>query len=202
MPGREPDSRHGLLAPDRLGEAVVAAAGAQRRLCPQGVGLQFENGPRVVVEAADEERVLDVGDAEAVEERLDLGVMLGGRPAHEVGEARGVGQERLLGRVLRVEDAERVGLEPLAAGLGEVGGVRREVVAERVAVARAVGGVAQRVEAEPRARDAERVVDGPERGDGLGVGAGVVAPDELGSELVELAEPPRCGRSARKQGPT
>ena len=75
-PGRPADRRRRRPA-ELLDQAVVAAAAADLRLRPERVADEGEDRPRVVVEAADQGRVDHVVDAGRVEQRPDLGEVLG-----------------------------------------------------------------------------------------------------------------------------
>ncbi len=64
-------------AAEQLDQPVVAPAAADARLRAERVGGELEERARVVVEAAHERRVDLVGDAGGVQERADLGEVLG-----------------------------------------------------------------------------------------------------------------------------
>ncbi len=98
---------------------------------------------------------------------------------------------RALGRVLvawilRVEDAERVRLEPALRLFAERALLRLEERLERVAVARARLGAADRVDEHLEIDDAERAEERHEHLDHLGVAAGAGVAEDLGAGLREL----------------
>ena len=93
--------------PDRLDQAVVAAAAADRALGADRLVLELERGARVVVEPANEGRLELVPDADGVEDVAYLLEVLSALVAEALADLRRIGEERLHLFALHVEDAER-----------------------------------------------------------------------------------------------
>src|SRR6185437_7822027 len=92
--------------------------------------------------------------------------------------------------ILRIEDAQRVALEPPPAVLGKIGEMIAVIGDERGAIGLPARRVAERVELELGARqDAELVEDAGAGGDDLDIGLRLRDADQLDADLMELAEP-------------
>ena len=92
-------------------------------------------------------------------------------------------------RILAVEDAQRIALEPPQAVLVEPLAMRGEVLDERLLVARARFERAERVQLERRARDTELLPQARRQSDELGVDLGLGVSERLDAELMKLAVP-------------
>ncbi len=72
-----------------LDQPVIAAAGHHSTLRAEAGGDEFEGGVAVVVEAADDARVLAERHAEAFEQAFDVGIELRGRCGEGGGDGGG-----------------------------------------------------------------------------------------------------------------
>ena len=96
-------------------QPVVAAAGHDGALGAELGGDELEGGVAVVVEAADDARVLAERDAEADQVFLQLLVEAAGGVGQVGVDGRRLGDDAAVGLVLAVEDAHRVAVEPAQA---------------------------------------------------------------------------------------
>ena len=183
---RRPADRRGVRAAELFDQAVVAAAGEDGALRAKLVGDEFERGVAVIIEPAHEARGEFVGDPGGVEPGADRGEEVLGLGGQD--HRRGAVGERAVARVLAVEDAQRVLVEPRLAVLAEIGAVRGEMLDQLRAPRVAAGGVAERVELEPHALDAEFGEQLRAEREQFDVGLRFGGADDLGVELVELAE--------------
>ena len=184
----EADARRRRPA-DRLDQAVVAAAAADRVLRADRRVLELEGRPRVVVEAAYEGRRELVGDAHRVQVLANGREVLTAGVAQRLADRRRAAEKLLHALVLHVEDAQRRG-RALRARLGvELGLVLVEPGGEPLDVRRPAVGVADRVEVEHAVPDAEPVGQRRVELDDLGVDRRVVGADRLDRELPVLAVP-------------
>ena len=119
LPQREADARRRRAA-QRLDQPVVAPAAGHGRLGPERVARELEGGPDVVVEPADEPAVDGVRDPERVEPGLHRVEVGGAAVAEPIEQARRLLEDRLAGRDLAVEHAQRVPLDPLVAVRAEL----------------------------------------------------------------------------------
>ena len=141
----------------------------------------------VIVEAADDARVLAEGHAEAGEPFLHTRVERGRGRGEMRPDHRRLGQDRLIDRLLRIEDAQRIAFEPRAALRRQRLAVPGEVGDECRAIGAPALGIAQRIDLERDVGgDAEGLENGEAAGDRLGVGERMGGPDQLDVDLVEL----------------
>jgi hypothetical protein len=185
-PGGEPD-RGGRRPAELLDQAVVAAAAADLRLRPEPVADEGEDRPRVVVEAADQVRVDDVGDAGGVEQRPHLGEVLGVLPLQPLDDRRRARHHAPRPLIVGVEGAQRVDVDPLAHVPGELALVRVQVRFQVLQVGAPRLERAEAAEPQLHARHAQLAQQVGEEHDHLGVGERRVGADALDPELVELA---------------
>ena len=131
----------------QLDQAVVAPSPTDGLLLALAPGdVELEGGPGVVVEAADQPGFELVGHVQRVQVRTDAGEMLRAGIAQAIGDlGRGL-VERGHRRIVRVEQAQDVPLQPVALQLGKLGDVRAEVVGQLGDVGRPAGRVADRIE--------------------------------------------------------
>ncbi len=134
--------------------------------------------------------MISIGDAERVETG-EHPVEEGARGVVQAfAEDRCVLQDRPVARILAVEDAQRIALEPSAAVLGQPLAAGLEVVDQPLAVGAPALGVAQRVQLEGHlGAKAQRLEDAPADRDHLDVGLGLGRAQHLDVDLVELAQP-------------
>ena len=115
--------------------------------------------------------------------------MVRGVAAVEVGDLRGRRDERLVGRPLGVEHAQRVLGERDPALLAQLLPRRFEVGAQRVDVPATVVGLAQAVDDQADLLQPEPAVELPAQRDHFDVEHRVVDAEHLDADLVELAVP-------------
>ena len=108
---READRRR-LGPPSERTRPVVAAAAADGALRAEHARGDLEDRALVVVEAAHDPRIDDVRDAGQIEIRFERVEMLAARRRTERFERRRGRDERQVGRILAVEHAQRIALEP------------------------------------------------------------------------------------------
>ena len=88
-------------------------------------------------------------------------------------------------------------LAVLAQGLGRDAG---EILAQSLVVGRPAAPAAQGVDLQAQAPEAQASQEAPEHEDDFGVGLGLVGPDDLGVDLVELAHAPLLGAFVAEHG--
>ncbi len=184
----EPDAGRGLAA-HLLDQTVVATAAADPVL--RGVERltrELERGARVVVEPAHQPRVDLVRDPEPVESVLHRLEVRARVLAQAFGDLRRVLDDVLPVGVLRVEHPQRVGGHALAERVAERITVLEQVGAQLLGVARPIGVVAHRVDAQRELAQAERPVEAVRERDDLDVELRVVDAERLGAHLEVLAE--------------
>ena len=143
----------------------------------------------VVVETAHQSFVHLVGHAGGPQPGLDPVEVGDGVGRHRIREPRRILDRRPAGGHLCVEDPERVGVDLGGVGLVELVGHATEEVGQQLGVGHAAGGLADRVELEADLRQAQYPrVEVPEPDDDLDVDVWVGRADDLGAELVVLAE--------------
>ena len=130
--GRPADAGRGRPA-ELLDQAVVAAAAAEAAWAPELVALELEHRARVVVEPAHQRRVDLVLDAGLVEQRAHLGEVLGVLGVEAVEQRGRLRHHRAGARVVGVERAQRVEVEPRADVVGQLALAGAQVVAQLVA---------------------------------------------------------------------
>ena len=185
----EADTR-GRRTAHLLGQLVEAPAAADRVLGRvERVADELEGGARVVVEAAHEARRELVLDAELREPLLHALEVRLGLVAEVLGELRRPLDHVLPVFALRVEEPQRVLLDPLAELVAEGGGVVEQVLRQHRQVARARLRVAHRVQQQRDLLQTEIAVEPVGERDDLDVDVGVVDPEHLGAELPVLAVP-------------
>ena len=106
-------------------QAVVAAAGDDRALRAQLIGDEFERGVAVIIEAAHEVGREFIGDPGSVEPGANLAEEILGFGGER--HRRGAVGERAVARILAVEDAQRVLVEPGLAVFAQARAVRGEL---------------------------------------------------------------------------
>src|SRR5207342_2160898 len=106
------DARRGPST-EQLDQAVIPPPATDGLLLALATGhVELEGGPGVIVEAADQTRLEAVADCERVEVLPDGGEMLGARVAQSIGDLRRRGIEGGHRRVVRIEQAQHIALEP------------------------------------------------------------------------------------------
>ena len=176
-----------------LHQAVVASPAPHPALGAERVGGELEHGAGVVVEAPHERGVDLVGDAGRVEQRADLGEVLGVPAVEPVQQAGRVLHHRAGAGVFGVERPQGVQVDAGPDLLGELALVGAQVGGEALAVGAPALGTAEAREAQPHLAHAERAQQGAGKGDRLGVEGGVLRAQCLGPHLPELPVPPRLG---------
>ena len=97
--------------------------------------------------------------------------------------------DALIGRILRIEDAQRVAFETPATVLRQLGNSSREVIDERSAIGGAAFRIPQSVEFEDDAvGNTKPLQDAMAEGDHLDIGLRLRHPQQLDPDLVELPE--------------
>ena len=196
---READTRRGRAA-QLLHEAVVAPPAAHRVLRSEALARHLEDGEAVVVEAADEPRVDLIRDARALDEPAYALQM---RPAVIVPEfiyPRRARDDLLVVRVLAVQKAKRVALDPFGDFSAQVLRFRSEIFLESGGVGRAAFRIAQVVDLERQALDAHFIEKFHEHHDEFGVDRRVHGAEDLRVYLVELAQAARLGTLVAEHG--
>src|SRR5207245_2935669 len=169
---------------------VVAAARRERILLSgRSGGIELEDGTRVVIEAANEVRVVAVLDPGRVEQTADRIPRLRARTAEVIGDARCIGLEGLTLRDLAIEQAQRIGLQTSLAIAVQLVLERTVVLAQELQVRRPADVVADRVELQPQIADSG-LSQPPRRDlDDLRIERRARGPDGLDVVLEELAVP-------------
>ena len=186
---REAEARRGASA-HFLAQLVVATAAADGVLAAHAlIDLHLEHGARVVVEAADQRGVFDIGDARAVQVGFHGLIVLAAVVAQAVRDLRGALHDLGAAGVLAVEGAQRVDLGAAHALLAHMIGMGVHVLAHGLAVLRAALLAAHGVHQQARGvqGDADGGVEAHEHDDALGVDAGVLRAQALDAHLVEHA---------------
>ncbi len=188
-PGGPADSGQRRAAHD-LDQPVVTSAAHDRALRAEIGGNELESRVSIVIETAHQTGVETIADPQPVQPvahprekipRSGIQVLL------KSGRADG---DPLVGLVLRIEDSQRVAIEPAQAVRGQLRGMRRKISYQRLPIGGAALRVAERVEFENRARaHSQRVEDAAAECDDLNVGLGLRHTDQLDPDLVELAKP-------------
>ncbi len=179
---------------EQLDETVIAPPAADRLLLALAPGdVELERGPGVVVEAADQTRLEPVSDLERVEVRADGREMLGARIAQPIGDLRRRGIERGHRRVMRIEQAQHVALEPCTLELGQPVADGPVVLGQLGDVGGPAGRVADRVQPDLDAGEPGVAVEPPAQLDDLRVDGRTGVADGLDVELPELAVAARLG---------
>ncbi len=155
-PDREAYGRQ-LWAAQLVHHAVVAATTEQRILRAELalVRHQLEQCARVVIEPAHQARRDGVLGAERVErcaKAVPVRAIVG---LQTIQNRRRVGDGFAVARILRIQDAERVVLQPLLRVLAELVSARRQVSDQRFAVLLACAGAADRVDPHFHVADAQ-----------------------------------------------
>ena len=186
---RRPADRRRVRPAELLDQAVIAAAGDHRALRAKPVGDELERGVAVIIEPAHQVRVELVGDAGRVEPGADLAeeILRLGRQESSIGGAC----RRSAGRAGPCCRGCAAGSSRAAPGCPRDRSARWAAKCSTSAAAPrvAAGGIAQRVELQRRRRRcrARRAAATP-RASSLDVGLRLGGADDLGVELVELAE--------------
>ena len=183
---RRPADRGGVRAAELFDQAVVAAAGEDGALRAELVGDEFERGVAVIIEPAHEVRGEFVGDPGGVEPGADLAEEILGLGASASSPAR---CRRTGGRADPCCRGCAAGSCRAAPGCPRASrrGARRNARPAR-APRVAAGDVAERVELERHALDAELGQQLRAEREQFDVGLRLARADDLGVELVELAE--------------
>ena len=192
-PGAEADPGSVLTA-DLLDQAVVTTADADRALRAVLGPDELEDRPGVVVEAADEGGHELVIDPVGIEERSDRVEVLAARVAERLPDLRGVLQGSAHPLVLHIKDLQRARRALVARLVVERVFVRVQPLVEPRDVRGAAVRVADRVQVQRPARDAESPQELRVELDQLGVEGGIVGADCLDRGLVVLAVAALLGR--------
>jgi hypothetical protein len=185
-----PTHRGRRLAAQHLEQAVVAPAAAHGALRTELVGDPLEDGEVVVVHAAHQARVDRVRQADRIEHGahgIEVRQRLRTEEVHQLGRRL---DQRLHRRVLAVEDAQRVRVQPPLRLFVQHGGVRFEVGDQRRPVRVALGRLAEAVELEPDVftlLQPELAQQRAREQDLLGVHIGADEAERFDVQLVELA---------------
>ena len=200
--GSEAQAGGGLAARD-LDELVVTAAATDGVLRAETVGhLDLEDGARVVVQTAHQARVLDIGDVLGVEVALDGLVVGAAVGAQGIGDLGGALHHLVAVVVLAIEGAQRVRVGTTTALLAQFLGMLADVGGHGIAVGRAAGVVAHRVDEDAHLAllDAQGLDEAHEHDDELGVGGRVGSAQALHANLVELAQTALLGTLGAEHG--
>ena len=152
--------------------------------------LILEDRSGVVVEAANQTRIELEGNLFCSQGLFDDAKRLGAGCAQMVDDTRRIALQRLVLRILRIEEPERVALEPGPALLAQPGQVRPIVVAQQLAVRRPADLIANAVEVKRHAGNLEPGKPVPPQHDGFDVEEGARIADGFDSKLMEFVEPP------------
>ena len=184
---RKADRRRGI-ATELRDQAVVTTARAHGILRTERVGDPLEHGARVVVETADQPRVDCVRNADRIEQSAKAFEVRTRRLVEIVGEQWSTGDQRLHCRVLAVEDAQRVTLEPaLTVSIervvmcAKVLGQPRPIFATRLRST-------ERVELQAHAADAQAAPERRRECDEFRIDVRALEADGLDVDLMKLAE--------------
>src|SRR5690606_19643611 len=123
--------RRRVRAAEVLDQPVVASAAENGALRAEAVGDELEGGVAIVVEAADQRRRTLPGDARRLKPLADLAEIVLRFARKVVVDLRRIGHERLVARVLAVEDAQRIAVEAVLAVLRQIRAIGAEVGHER-----------------------------------------------------------------------
>ena len=154
----------------------------------QPVGDEFERGVAIIVQPAHQRRGAGPLNPCRVQPGRNLPEEVLRFGAQEIVDSGRGGGEDLVARVLGIEDAQRVALQPVLRIFRQVGAVRAEVFDQRGAPCLAAGAVAQRVELQRHpVRNAQFVQQLIGHHQQLDVGLRFGRADHFGVDLVELA---------------
>ena len=118
-----------------LDQPVVASAGADGVLRAEPVGGPLEHRPAVVIEATYQPGIADIVDAQRIEPGPQRGEVCCRLLVQVRDQLRRLGDQRLQVRVLAVQDAQRVAVQPTPAVLVQRPLVGRKIGLQQVAVA-------------------------------------------------------------------
>ena len=161
----------------------------------------LEEGPRVVVEPPDQARLDRVRRSQRVEVRAERVEVRPVSLVEEILDHGRFGHGGAIPLVFRIEDPERVRVEPALRVRRQRRRPRGEKLDERGPVAPARLGAADRVDEDPQVGDAEVDEKPHQEIDDLGVAARSLVPENLGSELVELPVAPTLRALRTEHGP-
>ncbi len=154
-------------AAEKFDEAIVAAAAADGILRAEPFGDHFESGAHVVIEAADEAPVFFVLDAAQIQLVFQLGEVRAAIVAKMIGDARQRFDDGLLGRNFGIEDAQRIRFDA-ALGIGaEFVFHFLQFGAQQLDVLRAAVLVADGIDEERGAREADAIEENEQHFDEL-----------------------------------
>ena len=183
---RKAAGRHRAAA-QLLDQAIIAAARQHGALRAQLLRGPLEDAVVVIVQAAHQTRVLDPGDVQRRQPLEHRGVVRTRFLVQAVGQTGRVGQGRLGLRVFRVEHAQRIALDALAAVLVQRIRMRAQPLLQLVTVGGARRGAAQRVDLQrhgPQHAGGLQQVAGD--GDDLDIRQRAGGAEILHADLVEL----------------
>src|ERR1700722_13096995 len=197
---------HGPADPRRAGaaqlghQAVVSSPRTDRALRPECVRRPLENRAGVVVEPAHQMRfdmILDAGAAQLRAQRLEVRARL---RIEEIEQPRRSGDDALHVRILAVEYAQRIALQPTLAVLIERGLMGTEIGRELHAIGRARCRGAERIPQQLRAGQAEPPQQAGGKQNDLGIDIRALKSECLCVDLMELAVAPRLRPLAPEHG--
>ena len=148
--------------------------------------LVLENRPRVVIESADQLGIERVGDFLRRQPFLDHPERFGAGRAEVIDDMRRLALQRLVLRILGIEEAQRVLLEACAALFAQLGKVRSIVLTQQLAVGGAADFVADAVQVQAHPSNLQLGKPIPADHDGLHVDHRAAIPNGFDDELVEL----------------
>ncbi len=194
---RRPADGRCLRPAERLHQPVIAPARQHGALRAQPVGHELEGGVTIIIEPAHQPVVAgprDPGRVQPPGHALEEGARLGGEEG--VDPRRGVG-DGPIARILEIEDAQRIALQPGEAVLGQRILMRLEMRDQRLAPGIARLAVAERVELQRHAvRNAQLVEKLVGKGEQLHVRHRLrAAPITSASIWWNWRYAPLCGRS-------
>ena len=168
-------------------QSIVASAGADGALGAQAVGHPFEDGTRVVIQAAHEPRVdpvLHPGIVQQLRQALEVRC----RAVVEItAQHRRPGDQLPEAGILAVEDSKRVPLQTLqAVGVQHIAGSGK-IVLQRFPVIGAAVRCSEGIEFQARTIETQPLPDSRRHDDDLGIHFGAGEADGLQVDLVELS---------------
>ena len=152
--------------------------------------LVLEDRSRVVVEAANQTGIELEGNLFCSQCLFDDAERLGAGCAEMIDDARRIALQCLVLRILRIEEPQRIALEPRSALLAQPGQMRPVVVAQQLAVRRPADLVANAVEVKRHAGHLEPGKPVPPQHDGFDVEERAPIADGFDPELMEFVESP------------
>src|SRR5262249_20191742 len=147
-------------------------------------------GVAVIVEAAHQPRVYHIADAEGLQSFLHPGEEIVARLVEVIGVERRRRDDRLIARLLGVEDAQRIALKTLLTLARQAISIPREIVNQHGAIGVAAFRIPERVDLELRPfPDADASEELRADRDHLDVALWLLDAEQLDAGLVELSRP-------------